>query len=800
MRLVALGFLVGVLLCQSLTGLPPKSVFVFIVIILPVLIVPISILFPRYRFLTSMTAGFMYSLVIAHNKLADQLPVALEGVDLKITGTVVSLPREFPDRTSFQFAVSDFSEFNTNVNKDHSVNAANAIVTQSSPLGQKILLNWYSSQHRPRVGEQWQFIVRLKRPSGFSNPGGFDYERWLFQQDIIAKGYVASKPAWVSYSHILSSGPTFSQRVNRWRAKILERLNQLLPDSPHRALLSALVVGERQALTDQQWRVLSATGTNHLMAISGLHIGLIAGLGFFAGARLWRLIPKAPLSLPAPKAGAVCALVVAAIYAAMAGFSIPTQRALIMVIVVMIAVWRQMTFNPSQVLAVALLLVLLFDPMAVSDAGFWLSFIAVAIIFYGMGGRLVNRHWWWKWGRVQWIIALGLAPLLVFFFQQIPLLSPLANIVAVPVVSLLTVPFSLLGSLSALLFPEIARPILYIADTSLHWLWPMLDWMASQDGLLLQTVKPAMWLLIPAAIGVTLLLAPLGWPARWLGVIWLVPLVLVGQSPLAKGGMALTLLDVGQGLSAVIRTRNHVMVYDTGPRFGDSFDAARVALIPYLHQQGIDHIDTLVLSHDDIDHVGGTQSLLEKVAVSRIIGSPGVSANQAVQSCHLGLGWEWDGVQFEILHPNLHSIMPDDNNRSCVVRISAGGGRILITGDIEKTVESRLLTDNVFDVKSVSHTPLNADILVVPHHGSLSSSSERFVHAVSPRFALISAGYRNRYGLPKPEVVDRYRAVGATVMSTQEQGAIQAVLDNRGQITINGHREDAGRYWSRRGP
>ncbi|MCP4041542.1 MAG: DNA internalization-related competence protein ComEC/Rec2, partial [Gammaproteobacteria bacterium] len=599
---------------------------------------------------------------------------------------------------------------------------------------------------------------RLKRPHGFSNPGGFDYEGWLFQHGIRATGYVRSRGE--NRRLVESQG----YPVARLRQYLDGRFDLEFRDSEYLGIAKALAIGLRHDLNDDQWQILRATGTSHLMAISGLHIGLVAGFTFLLARRLWSRAGSAPLYLAAPRFAALPALLAALIYAALAGFSIPTQRALVMVVVVMAAMLLRGRPYPSHSLAVAMLLILLVDPLAVLSAGFWLSFVAVAIILFGMGGRVSGRGFWWRWGRVHWLVAIGLLPVLLAFFGENPLLSPLANLLAVPWVGMVVVPLVLAGTLLLVPLPALGEWLLLAGLKAVELFWPFLDWLAGLD--LVYRIPPVTQPLFLAAggIGVILLLSPRGFPGRWLGVVWLTPLVFAPLDEGPEAGSAwLTLLDVGQGLAAVVRTSNHLLVYDTGPRYSAHFDAGHAVVEPYLRSLGIGYIDTLVISHGDNDHAGGAESLLAAVPAGLILTGEPDQRWPTATTCRRGRRWQWDGVMFRILHPG-KELSSQDNNNSCVLQVSVDGESILLPGDIESTVEEALV--------EIFGSELRSRIMVAPHHGSRTSSSEEFLAAVSPEHILFSVGYRNRFGLPPMQVLQRYRSHGAADHETASRGAI----------------------------
>jgi len=651
MQLASIGFLLGVLGCQSLTKLPETEWCLLILLLVPGLF-----RFPRYRFYTCVALGFLYSVFIAQGKLADQLSANLEGNDLLIQGEIISLPNRDTDITRFVFAASDYSELSAMENPGAEYNNI------KKPFSHRLILSWYKTSPDLRVGQHWQLLVRLKRPHGFSNPGGFDYEAWLYQQGIDATGYVRDQPSFAALNYVLGQATGVSAWINQLREQLSLRIMQL-SDSHQAGLITALLAGDRQYIEPDQWRVLTTTGTNHLMAISGLHIGLISGLIFWLTNRLWPRIPKAALYIASPRIAAVCALIAAVAYAALAGFSLPTQRAVIMIAIAMLAIWRQVPVVSSKVLATALFAVLLYDPTAVINSSFWLSFAAVAIIFYAMSGRLSQQNWWWKWGRVQWVIALGLSPIVIIWYQQISLLSPVANLVAVPVVSLVTVPLSLLTGLLLPVWPGLAHATMTGAVSSLDFLWPMLSAIAEFPAAIVTVATPPHWVLLPALIGVLYLLAPRGLPVKAVAVVWLMPLVISTTPDLAERELGMTVLDVGQGLAVVLQTQHHVLLYDAGPRLGQS-DAGNLVVAPFLKSQGIHHIDRVILSHEDIDHTGGFASLRNNFPIDDLMLTPGMHRDVAsIHYCNAGIAWNWDGVHFRVMHPLAKALSARDNNR-----------------------------------------------------------------------------------------------------------------------------------------
>lgn len=742
MRTGIVAFLLGVtalLQCQSLPAMD-------LAILLPVCLL-LACGLPRLRIVLLFSVGFLYALAHAHCALYYRLPPNLEGESLTISGRVVSLPEAQPGRIRFNFAVDDWSG-----------------IDQCARLPQRIRLSWYARETGLQAGERWRLRVRLKPPHGFMNPAGFDYETWLFTQGIQATGYVRRS----DLNQRL--GPALPGLL-RLRAELRERIHGVLGNDRGGALVTALAIGDRSGVQAAEWRVLRRTGTSHLMAISGLHIGLVAALAFFPARWLWSLWPPATRIIPAQRTALLISLVAALLYAALAGFAVPTQRALLMLLVFALAVLGRRRCRLWDGLLLALLAVVILDPLGFLTAGFWLSFLAVAAIGWGMGWRLPQHGLWWRYGRVQWLVALGLAPVLLYWFQEYPLFSALANLIAVPWVSLLVVPPVLLGLMTLVWIPSLAGPLLGMGKWCLLALWPGLVWLSEQAGSVLSQPQPSVPILLAGFAGVGLLLLPRAIPGRWIGLCWLLPLLLPQQARPQAGEYRLIVLDVGQGLAAVVETARHVLVYDTGARFSDSFNAGAAAVVPYLQSRGWTSIDMLLVSHGDNDHIGGSHAVAAALPVMLARSSVPEQLPVGAGYCQRGQSWEWDGVRFAILHPPA----PDgdnDNNQSCVLHVSAAGGAALLPGDIEAAAERMLL--------EYAGSHLSAELLIAPHHGSRSSSSFRFIDRVGPDYTVFSTGYRNRYRFPDSDIIRRYQARQTRLFDTAADGAVIFDVGNNG--------------------
>ncbi|APZ42650.1 DNA internalization-related competence protein ComEC/Rec2 [Acidihalobacter ferrooxydans] len=758
----AIGVLLGVVAAQQFTQLPALA--------WALLLLPLALAAWRWRALRVLLwvgLGCAWAVWRADLVLGPTWPVSAMKQDVVITGHISGIAQTSGRSVRFRFAV-DSARL-----KGRTLSRFPALVR----------LSWYGRHPQLRPGERWQLRVRLKPPTGFMNPGGFDYEAWLFRHGVRATGYVRPHGA----QRLPGLTLTPAVRLDRLRFDLAQRVTAAVPDPAQRGVLLALTLGLRDGISQARWRTLLDTGTNHLVAISGLHVGLVAGLVLLLMRRLWSAVPGLALLFAAPRAAAVFALAAATAYAALAGFSVPTQRALIMLAVGLGGVlwWRQA--RPVQALSVALLVVLALDPLAVLDAGFWLSFAAVAVILYAVSGRTTGG-WLHNWGRVQWALLLGLLPLTVLLFQRAAPIAPLANLLAVPWVGLIVVPLALLGTLALLVWPAAGALLLQLAGWVLSGLWPVLDFFAGLPWAHVRLGGGSGVALVFALLGGAWLLAPRGWPARWVGVVLFGPLLWPPPMYPAPGTWSLSLLDVGQGMAAVVQTAHHTLVFDAGPRYSANFNAGDAVVAPYLRSLGLRRLDMLVVSHDDSDHSGGVGAVLAAYPRTPVVAS-NASAWPAAQPCHAGEAWTWDGVRFEILSP-LSDAQRGRNDRSCVLRIAGDGGSALLLSDIETRAERAL----------VAHwgKRLAAQVMVVPHHGSTTSSSAVFLDTVHPQLALLSRGFGNRFGFPKQPVMARYARRGIAIADTAQEGTLTVRFSRtEGMRLLPGYRQRAGRYWNR---
>lgn len=774
MRLHVLCFTVGVWLLQRQAELPPMRGAWVLVLGIPLLMVararlrPLRLVARAAVAILACAAGFFWAAGLAHLRMADALPHEWEGRDIHIVGVIASLPQVYEQSVRFEVDVEE-------------------VATPGARVPSRIVLSWWgrtTALPQVRAGERWRLWVRLKRPHGTANPHGFDYEAWLLERGVRATGYVRPRPAAERLAPMVHRPQYWVERVReRLRARILDAL----VNKPYAGIIAALAVGDQRAIPAHQWQTFTRTGVNHLMSISGLHVTMVSGLAYGLALLLWRRSARLTLCLPARKAAALAGVGAAFLYTLLAGFAVPAQRTLYMVCVVAVALWWGLGSAPSAVLAAALLVVLLIDPWAVSSAGFWLSFGAVGAILMGLVNRVKQPGWLGGWARTQAAVTVALLPLLLALFQQVSLISPIANAFAIPVVSLAVVPLGLVG----MLLPFDA--VLHLAHLVMAWCMYALEWMSATPDAVWQQHAPAEWTILVGLAGTLWLLLPRGTPARWLGAVACLPLFLVLPPKPKPGEVELAVLDVGQGLSVVVRTANHALLYDTGPAMGPGADSGNRIVAPFLRATGVRRLDGMVVSHDDIDHTGGAVSVLQALPVEWLSTSlpemdplPLIADN--AYRCEAGQSWTWDQVRFEVLYPTRESygLELKDNDRSCVVRIVAPGGTIVLPGDIERRAEATLLATG---------GDLKADVLVAPHQGSRTSSTQAFIDAVQPGTVLFAAGYRNRFGHPHAEVVERYRELGTSIHRTDRDGAVLVSIRNDGAIAVARWRSIYRRYW-----
>jgi competence protein ComEC len=763
--------------------------------------------------------------------LAERISAEQEGVDYRVEGRITGLPQSLDQGVRFDFTIDD-------------------CVGQSNPCptGRTVRLSWQRTFGRPfmlepvlepasaaseadgrapplSAGEQWRLLVRLRRPHATVNPGLFDAELRLLQEGIAALGYVRSA----------RGDPELNRRIGRqtvgamdeiaaFRDRVRQALRKVMESaSPDlSALVLALAVGDQAALSADAWEVFNRTGVAHLMSISGLHITMLAGLALALSRRVLRLPNPLVFALlqrcDAARLSWGFALLTAFAYSLLAGWGIPAQRTCWMLAACAWALNSGRCRRMRDILLFAAAVVTVLDPWAPLSAGFWLSFFAVGSIVWhasahhartglppSAAGPGLLASWPQRCRKMlseaassQWAVTIALLPLGAWFFSSVSVIGPLANAMAIPVVSLVITPAAILMAVLAFVWPVGAQWLALPLDPLVNGLMDLLRTLASPGWAALVLGSPSLIGLALSSLAALVIIAPFHWPGRLLVLPAIVALVFRPAELPQVGTVRMTVLDIGQGMAVLIETAEGRLLYDTGPAFGPANDAGRRVLVPYLRARGISRLDALVVSHADIDHAGGAASLLKSIDVSRLISSLEpthrlLTGHPQHASCRAGDHWVWSGVRFEILHPHPEGLTssgrrPSSNSRSCVLRVSSDAGSILLTGDIEAREERMLLAGG-------NSARLKAEILLAPHHGSATSSSAAFVQAVSPQWVIAQVGYRNRFRHPAEVVVRRYENAGATLLRTDHTGAIHIILSPGSPPRVNLARGSGAPYW-----
>ena len=765
MNFFILTFLAGNLFLQTFAELP--SIFISLMMILTALIFWRSLKKKSKLAILPLAfaIGFAYAHWHAHSTLAWTLKKDWEIKPLIATGTIVSLPRKGKFGTQFEFHLEKLS---------------NQQLTEYPYTKIKLI----TKDNKIYPGDKWQFLVKLKRIHGLQSIGAYDYEAWSFEHGIRASGTVKD-----SHENKLIAHQQWKYPLQTLRQYLQNKINEYSPHTQTSPWLSALIIGERNGISQENWQVLRNTGTNHLMAIGGLHIGIMAGIFSMLVSFLWKRHSRLPLIFPAQHAALISALIIAFIYASLSGFSLPSQRAIIMLTVFILISLTHKRINPFNAWSLALLIVIILNPATVLSESFWLSFGTIALIIYGMSNRLSPSGFWWKHGRVQWVIGVGLIPLSLTLFQECSLVSFIANTIAIPLFAMIILPLCFVSTVFLIIQPTIGSLLLLLADKSLAGLWMILTWLSHLKWASFHIAMPNFYILFFTSIGFLILLLPSGTPLRLLGIIWILPLFLYQQQRPREGEYYMNLLDVGQGLSVVIQTATHTLLYDAGPKLEASSDMGERIVLPFLRSAGIKKIDLMVISHADNDHIGGANAILNAYRHTPIkTSAPEKFSSSHVEFCNAGDAWKWDGVNFTFLYPmNYDNNSRNDN--SCVLMIDNGKYKILLTGDIEKYAEQELLHN--------MPEKLAANIIVAPHHGSKTSGIPKFISAVHPEIVLYATGYRNRYHFPHPSVIKEYEKINALAFNTSESGSIQFIVGKNGLETKpQEYRKMNKKYWN----
>ena len=733
------------------------------------------------------SAGWRASL-----RLAEELPAALEGRDISVTGIVASLPQRSASGLRFRFDVDSAQ-----------------VDGQTVPVPSLLALGWYSGWHEDaaltqpqtelRAGQRWAFTLRLRQPHGNLNPHGFDYELLLFEQGVRATGSVRDAPAPVLL-HAAAGHP-----VERLRQRVRDAIELSVPDRRAAGVLAALAVGDQGAIEREDWDLYRNTGVAHLVSISGLHITMFAWLTGALIAALWRRSARLALWLPVPHAARWAGLVLAIAYALFSGWGVPAQRTVWMLATVTLLQAFGLRWPWVLVLLSAAVVVTAFDPWALLQAGFWLSFAAVGLLLAsaapGAELRPTGAVGWRGWPqrlalamrdglRTQLIATLGLTPLTLVFFQQVSLVGFAANLVAIPLVTLVITPLALLG--------VVLVPLWSVGAWVVQQLNAWLSLLGSLPGAVWSVPAAPLWAQAAGLLAAALAVLPLPWRLRWMALPLALPLLMPPRALPEPGHFELLALDVGQGTAVLVRTHAHLLLFDAGPQYSRESDAGQRVLLPLLRARGEARIDTFVLSHRDLDHVGGAGALLKAMPIGELLSSleaehPLLAAAKHPTRCSAGQSWVWDGVRFDVLRPAEADYAGSlkSNAMSCVLRVAqtgAAGRSVLLTGDIERDQEAALLAGQ--------REALRSDVLIAPHHGSRTSSTGAFLDAVRPATAVFQAGYRNRFGHPAPDVLQRYRERGIGLQASPACGAWRWRSEGSAEGVCQ--RDAVRRYWHHR--
>ena len=756
-----MAFLAGSASVIALPELPDSRV-----VLACLLIAPLLILWSRVRGVGWGLLGAALCVLHAQCYLDARLR-ADEAGEYRIVVAVVGLPSHDEQSTRFEARVLD------------------AGTAPARLLGERIRFVRYDNAWNTMPGDVWAVRARLRAPRGLANPGGFDAERYAAQRGLVATGIVTrAEPA----EHPVAWSMALQQRLDRMRVGVARRFDE--SGVPTARFLRGLSVGDTTGLDDRDWETLRATGLSHLLAISGLHVGLIAGLAAWLVRGIYRVVPALATRIPLVQGAALGAWLAGSAYAVLAGLGLPTLRALLMLALVCLLAALRRRMRATHVLLLAAFCLVALDPLAMLGAGFWLSFLGVAwlVLCLPVAGSEAPRRWFLQLVRAQGVLLLGLFPLTVSFFGQASLVGPVLNLVAVPWVSLATVPLALAATVLQGT-GWLGQSVLWAADRSMAALWQVAERAAALDHAELFLPEPGVVTLLVVLVGVAWLLAPRGTPGKPMAVLLLVPLLWPADDAPAPGAFRLRVLDVGQGTAVLVQTHGFQLLYDAGAAFRSGGDMGDQVVVPAMRGLGLRSLDVMVISHADGDHAGGARSVWRAFRPGRVVSGEPRSLRDDFdvpsEHCSGVQPLTVDGVRIEMLHPPEH--FPElGNDSSCVLRISNGRHSALLVGDIGEVVEQRLLRES---------GDLDSDLLLVAHHGSRSSSSRRFIDAVRPTVAVVSAGFQNRFGHPHPDVVARLRDSGARVMLTAETGMLSWQTAVDATPALQSWRDTRRRWW-----
>jgi competence protein ComEC len=735
---------------QRLSSLPELIISIFLL----TAALTVTWIRPFFAVPCALIVGIAYAMLAGNLALDSRLAPEKSGYSGELLIEVIGLPQFDRDQWHFQATVKS---------------------AEGLPelQGERIKLTWYRTNERLFPGDVWHLDAKLRIPNGVQNPGGFDAEQRALEQGIVAQGYVKGN------TRLVSVEPS----IDRWRDRLSRHMAASLGQDKAR-FVQALALGDTRSLSDADWTLLRQTGITHLIAISGFHVGIVALFAAWLVAALYFIRPTLGLIMARPLAIAWISIAAAIAYTAMAGFAIATVRTAWMIGLLMAARICHRQAGVIQVVALSMVLMLLWDPFCLLSPGFWLSFVGVLLLAVlmpnGAKAPLLSEFL-----RAQWLVSLGLLPLTVAFFGETTVIGPLVNLIAIPLISLVIVPLALLGCLFVAL-PVVGIGLWNSSAWLMEMFWKGLIWISQTPWSSIYLPEPSIWLVLLALCGAVLSVLPKPFPGRAMGIVLIIPLFVPQLPEVNNGQVRVAMMDVGQGLSVLVQTTEHNMLYDTGAGIAGGFSRGQSTVVPALRARGIQALDKVVISHEDNDHAGGFEAVRAALEIRRT-DSPEPMALPNAGSCRAGQAWNWDGVDFEYIWP-IEPLSDSDNDRSCVLLVKTRTQRLLLTGDISQAVERELV---------VRYPELRVDILLAPHHGSKTSSSAEFLTRLNPDLVLISSGFQNRFRHPHPSVVERYRGLAIDHAGTVEFGWTELLLTADAWQWWRRERLNDRRYWMR---
>ena len=743
--------ILGVLAAHLFTRLPP----VWIIIVAGVAGL-FFLIRPATRWIAVVILAACWALWQFDLRLQDRLDPSLSGKLMAMKGVVSSIPEIYPDYVRFRFDPLPGNE--------------------QGDLPGRLLVYWYRDFPSLSVGEKWRLELQLKPPWGRVNFQGSDRERWLFSEGIGGLGTARS-------GELLPVAGLNSYPLQNVRGLVKEKLALLLDDERMRGVVQALAIADRSGMSFADRQLLASTGTSHLLAISGLHVGLAAVGGAWLTRIGLALLPVPTMARWGYGASLAGGLLTALCYAALAGWGVSTQRAVLMMAVAVCTLALNRTVHPARIWILALAAVFVVDPLAPLGAGAWFSFLAVAVLLMMFVPRTGGVSWWKTALLAQAGVMVTMLPLTLYWFQYFSPVGLLANLGAIPWVSLVVVPLTLSGVAVLPVSMAVAGVLLKLAGQASTGLFAYLEFLAGLQGPVPILPAPGWLTVVLAMLGGLLLVLPGGFPGRWVGLFLLLPLFLPPGSRTERGSLLIEALDVGQGMAVLLSTENHTLLYDSGPGDGRNQNLVDSVILPAMANLSGEAPERIIISHGDLDHAGGLSALLDHYPAASLIANLPVQPGD-IENCYSGLAWRHDGFEFEVIHPS--SALPYmGNNSSCVLSVTGPEASILFTGDISRVVEERLRATELGPHRMV----------FVPHHGSKTSSSAGFIAAAGPELAIATTGLGNRFGFPREEIRQRYISTGSSFWSTGECGALRVLISADGLINAESARRTRNKIW-----